>query len=77
MTTRTRGRPLKYDEDTRLAILQTYEETPVGERNALAVDLGITFSSLMVYISKWRKDLSARASVTEMEANDKVAVSDS
>jgi hypothetical protein len=52
-----RGRPLKYDRDTKLAYLATYAQIPKGERVEFARHLGISLNTLMVYMSQWRKEL--------------------
>jgi hypothetical protein len=69
-----RGRPLKYDKDTKLALLATYSEIPRGERVEFARHLGVSLNTLMVYMSQWRKELyyvaSPRITLEELQAND-------
>jgi len=54
------GRPKRYDDDAKRAIIEAYEELPRGEKIKLAEHLGISFNVLMVYISNWRKEFRER-----------------
>lgn len=51
------ARPIKYTRDAKLAIIEEYDGLPKGSRESVALGIGVSFKSLMIYISKWKREL--------------------
>lgn len=58
-----RGRPIRYAQPDKEAILAEYEGAGRGDRGIIAARLGISPRSLRVYISRWRRQIKDQAAL--------------
>jgi transposase-like protein len=63
------GRPVRYTQEDKEAIMAEYDQTPRGDRRAIAERLGITPRSLIIYICKWRKERKGLEAQAVLEAD--------